>query len=138
MTSDTYTFSLNAIIVLIAAFSNLKVSDRLVGDTLRKHNLFVRVCRRKPWLSRENRRKRKEFARRHRKWSKEWWRKHVSSYSNEVYLQIRSGYQRPTVRRPPGSAFKERYPAPTFTGDSTSIQFFAALSPTGHTSLIPI
>jgi hypothetical protein len=35
---------------------------------------------------------------------------------------------RPTIRRPPASAFEERYLAPTFTGDPMSIQFFAASS----------
>jgi hypothetical protein len=59
-------------------------------------------------------------------------------YCDEVYLQIGSGYQRPTVRRPPASAFEERYLAPTFTGDPMSIQFFTAFSSTVHTSLVPI
>jgi hypothetical protein len=66
----------------------------------------------------------------------EWWRKHV--YSDEVYLQIGSGYQRPTVRRPSGPAFEERYLAQNFTKEPMSIQFFAAFSSTGHTSLVPI
>jgi transposase len=51
----------HATVYELAAFFNLKVSDCLVGDTLRKHNLFVRVCRRKPWLNRENCRKKKSL-----------------------------------------------------------------------------
>ena len=35
----------------ITTDSRLNVSVRTVGDTLRKHQLYVRICRRKPWLN---------------------------------------------------------------------------------------
>ena len=54
----------HATIAEIAAASGLNVSDRLIGDTLRKGNLWVRVWRRKPWYTYKNRQQRKEFAHR--------------------------------------------------------------------------
>ena len=41
----------HATIAEIATTSGLNVSDWLIGDTLCEGNLWVRVCRRKPWYT---------------------------------------------------------------------------------------
>ena len=68
----------------ITGDSQLNVSERLVGDTLRKHHLYVRVCRRKPWLDKDSRLRRKQWARVHK--DKPMWRKYV--YTDEVSSKL--------------------------------------------------
>ena len=120
----------------ITGSSGLNVSIRTVRDYLQKQNLYVRVSRRKPYLNRRGRYLRRSFA---HHWSgkpNEWWQRHV--YTDEVYLHVGPVSRRPPVRRPPGTAFEERYLAPTFIGKPTTVQFFAAFTSIGHSQLVPL
>jgi len=120
----------------LAGDSELKVSERTVGDYLRGEKLYVRVCRRKPCLTREGQYRRRCFARRHHSQPIEWWQRHV--YTDEVYLQVGQLSRRPTTRRPPGTAFEERYLARTFVGEPVTVQFFGAFTSQGHSLLVPL
>ena len=120
----------------ITESSTVNVSAPTVGRTLREYNRYVRICRKKPWLSVKNKLIRRGWARKYRKFKKEWWRRHV--YTDEVYLQSSGQYQHPTARRPPGTAFEERNLAPTFVGEPLSIMFFAGFSSRGHTKMVAV
>ena len=46
--------------------------------------------------------------------------------------------QRPRVRRPPGTAYDDRFLAPAFNSSRTSVMFWAAVGYNFHSHLIPV
>ncbi|KAG0633432.1 hypothetical protein HOY80DRAFT_1105491 [Tuber brumale] len=120
----------------ITASSGLNVSERTVGDYLRKQRFYVRVCCRKLHLMKEVRYQRHLFAYQHQFQPPEWWQWHV--YTNEVYLQVGTLSRRPTMQWPPGTAFEERYLVPTFVGKPVTVQFWGAFTSKGYSQLVPL
>jgi Transposase len=69
-----YEIDLSATLSNITADSQLNVHPNTVGNALREMNYYVHFSRKKPYLSRANKKERLRFARTRRKWSKEVWR----------------------------------------------------------------
>jgi hypothetical protein len=99
-------------------------------------NLYVRICRKKPWLDAAHRRISKRWSRERRIWDKKQWRKVL--YTNEIQLEVGLTGPRMKVRRPPGTAFEEKYLEPTFAGEKRCIMFFAAFTHGCHSHLVAI
>jgi len=99
-------------------------------------NLYVRICRKKPWLDAAHRRIRKRWARERRIWDKKRWRKVF--YTDEIKLEVGHTGPQGKVRRPPGTAFEEKYLEPTFAGEKRRIMFFAAFTYGWHSPLVAI
>jgi len=118
------------------ADSGLNCSIRLVGDTLRSQQWRVRICRHKSLFTPANQLKRKWWARQYSSMPVKLWKNKI--YSDEVHHWIGSMPQGTTVRWNPGAALEHRNLAPTFKQDFETIQFFAGISSTGHTPLVPI
>ena len=78
---------------------------------LAKHGLHGRRPCRKPLVSRKNRLKRLQFARRHRNWDQLQWGRVLWSDESKFNLFSSDGVQ--YVRRPVGQRYDSRYQVPT-------------------------
>ena len=99
-------------------------------------NYYVHFSRKKPYLSRVNKKERLSFARPRRKWDKKAWRGCI--YTDEIKVEIGSGGARRKVRRRPGTGLEDRYLEPNLPGDETRQMFWAAFTYGHHTPLVPI
>ena len=89
----------------------LPISPRSTRRMLAKHGLHGRRPCRKPLLSRKNRLKRLQFARRHRNWDQLQWGRVLWSDESKFNLFSSDGVQ--YVRRPVGQRYDSRYQVPT-------------------------
>src|ERR1700761_7342561 len=73
------------------SFTKNRLSINSVKGRLREVGLNGRVARKKPWLSKENIKKRFEWAKEHKNWTKEDWRRVIFSDESPFTLFPDSG-----------------------------------------------
>src|SRR5208282_874781 len=123
----------------IRVATDTNTSTRLIGQALRDINYYLRIPRKKPFLSPKMKQKRLQWCKDREHWSTLDWRNWI--YTDECQVILGHGGRPPRVRRRPNTAFDEGNLMPIFKQQSTSAMFWAAITwdrSNGRTSLVLI
>lgn len=97
-----------------------------VKRRLREAGLFGRVCRKTPLVSKRNRKRRMEFARKYRHWTLQDWKKVLFTDETKINRVWSDG--RSYVRRPVRAEFNPRYTRPTLKHGGGNIMVWGGMS----------
>lgn len=113
-----------------------KVTPRLVRKTLAATGLGGYVAVRKPLLRKGNRQKRLVWARNHKRWTSEQWRKVM--FTDEKKFELYGNSLQQYVRRRRGERYKANCVLPTVKHGGGSLQVWGSITYTGVGSLYKI
>ena len=115
---------------------NLDLGLTQLRSRIHEQGLYGRVCRRKPFISPVNRRKRLEFALKYRYADLDFWKSIL--WSDESKFELLGSKRRAYVYRKPGEEFKERNTTATVKHGGKSRKLWGCFSwhGTGHLALI--
>lgn len=108
---DNFTTAVQIHRSLMGLDGKARCSVRTVRNVLIKNNLNGRVAAQKPYLSQAHKQRRLEWAKAHKHWTNEQWRRVVFSDETSVHLIQRGGKR--YVRRRPGERFRPSCVIPT-------------------------
>jgi hypothetical protein len=110
----------------IINISQLPISAKTTARRLHEVHLYSRYAVRKPYLSKEYKAARVDWAQDKKDWPLEKWRKVI--WSDECYIRIGVDPRRQRVIRPNGHALDARYLKPTFKTTQVTIMIWACFT----------
>lgn len=125
-----------AILAEITAEARLNCAPKTVARVLHGLDYHLRVPRKKPFLSRETKRKRLLWARERRHWTRADWR--MRFFTNECKVEAGVGGSQFKVRRKPGTELENRYLQTSFPGERTSAMFWGSIGYQRRSPLIHV
>jgi hypothetical protein len=109
----------------ITADSRLNCATKTVARALHGLDYHLRVPRKKPFHSRETKRKQLLWARERRHWTRADWR--MKFFADECKVEAGVAGSQFKVRRKPGTELENQYLQPSFPGKRTSAMFWGAI-----------
>src|SRR5579859_6472101 len=110
----------------ITNLSGLPISIKTATRRLKEVDLVSWYKYYKPYLSKEHKQARLEWAHKYENWTIEDWKKVV--FSDECLMHVGVDSHRQRVLRPPGTALEERYLQPTFKSNRVTIMIWGCFS----------